>query len=91
VNNWVLNPRIEELTDSVVLVQESEVIKVAALRELWNTSGEVAVLGWFRNGTMRLSEDFAWYYLKNPPAIRLYIRGRSSNMNDAVGAIRSPD
>jgi hypothetical protein len=53
VNNWVLNPRIDELTDNVVLVEESEVIKVAALRELWNTNGEEAVLAWFRNGTMR--------------------------------------
>jgi hypothetical protein len=51
-NKWLLNPRIDELTDNVVLFYEPKRIMVGAMKGLWQNEGEQGVLEWFWNDTV---------------------------------------
>jgi hypothetical protein len=52
-NQWLIHPRIDELTDNVVLFDEPKRIMVGAMKGLWQTEGEKGVLEWFWNDTVR--------------------------------------
>lgn len=52
-NRWLLrNPRIDQLTDSVVLIEEPERIVAREMNKMWKTYGEEGVLAWFWNETL---------------------------------------
>jgi hypothetical protein len=51
-NKWLLNPRIDELADNVVLFHEPKRIMVGAMKGLWQNEGEQGVLEWFWNDTV---------------------------------------
>jgi hypothetical protein len=51
-NKWLLNPRIDELADNVVLFYEPKRIMVGAMKGLWQNEGEQGVLEWFWNDTV---------------------------------------
>jgi len=52
-NKFLINPRIDELTSNVVLIDEPQRIMCGAIKGLWQTQGEVGVLNWFWNDTRR--------------------------------------
>lgn len=47
MNRWFIRPRIDELTDNVVLVSENQTLLVADFKKLWDSGGKEAVLEWF--------------------------------------------
>jgi hypothetical protein len=49
-NMWLINPRIDELADNVVLFYEPDRISVGDMKDLWK-NGRKGVLAWFRNET----------------------------------------
>ena len=44
-----MKPPIDDFLKNIVLFEESNVIKVAHMKELWETQGELGVLHWFWN------------------------------------------
>jgi hypothetical protein len=50
-NTWVIHPRIDELTDNVVLFEEPSRIMMDEIKHLWTNHGERGVLEWFWNDT----------------------------------------
>ena len=50
-NKWLLNPRIDEKADNVVLFHEPQRISVSDMKNLWKKQGEKGVLEWFWNDT----------------------------------------
>ena len=52
-NMWLINPRIDELTDNIILFDEPNKIMVGAMKGLWQNEGERGVLEWFWNDTAR--------------------------------------
>jgi hypothetical protein len=53
-NAWLTFPRIDELTDNIVLFEESNRIMVKAMGDLWTSQGEKGVLEWFWNDTVTM-------------------------------------
>jgi hypothetical protein len=51
-NKWLLNPRIDERTETVVLFNEPKRIAVGTMKGLWQNEGEKGVLEWFWNDTI---------------------------------------
>ena len=55
VNQWILNPRIDELVNNIVLIKDPK-MQVDGIKTLWEQEGEAGVLAWFRNDTWTAEE-----------------------------------
>jgi hypothetical protein len=51
-SRWIERPRIDNLTNNVVLFQETNIIPVTDIKRMWENYGEDAVVEWFRNDSM---------------------------------------
>jgi hypothetical protein len=48
-NKWLLNPRIDDLADNIVLFHEPKRISVSDMKDLWKNEGAEGVIAWFWN------------------------------------------
>ena len=53
-NQWLIKPRIDELTSNIVLFDEPNRIMVGQIKGMWLNQGETSVLEWFWNDTSTL-------------------------------------
>lgn len=53
-NKWLMNPRIDTLTNNVVLFEEPKRIKSGKINTIWRDSGERAALEWFWNDSVTI-------------------------------------
>ena len=51
-NQFLVKPRLDQMADNVVLIEEPNRIMCTQINKLWQTAGASGVLNWFRNDTV---------------------------------------
>jgi hypothetical protein len=51
-NNFLVQPRLDEMAENIVLIEEPNRIMCAQIKALWETAGANGVLNWFWNDTV---------------------------------------
>ena len=56
-NQFLVSPRVDQMADNVVLIEEPNLIMCAQINKLWQTAGASGVLNWFRNDTVTATDS----------------------------------